>query len=250
MAPKQNKKRLFSTEEPSTATATATEAPAAQECCSPKVKAKRVTKKKASSDEETEEDRIKAPDGQSKLFQRIWSEEDEVLILKGMAEFISSTGNDPYKHADSFHDSIKNMLHVAASINQLKEKIRRLKKKFEANSRRGKNGDDPHFSKPHDSTMFHLSKMVWAVKPRPSEKQLVTVKSLMGNDLDSLYLEIAGMKELGEDEMKKGLALIGESKRKELEGRWSQLRLAQLQLVSDRSQLTGEIVKLIHEALH
>nr|KYP33050.1 hypothetical protein KK1_046139 [Cajanus cajan] len=167
-----------------------------------------------------------------------------------MAEFISSTGNDPYKHADSFHDSIKNMLHVAASINQLKEKIRRLKKKFEANSRRGKNGDDPHFSKPHDSTMFHLSKMVWAVKPRPSEKQLVTVKSLMGNDLDSLYLEIAGMKELGEDEMKKGLALIGESKRKELEGRWSQLRLAQLQLVSDRSQLTGEIVKLIHEALH
>nr|KYP59952.1 hypothetical protein KK1_015399 [Cajanus cajan] len=171
-----------------------------------------------------------------------------------MAQFISTTGNDPYKHADSFHDSIKNMLHVAASINQLKEKIRRLKKKFEANSRRGKNGDDPHFSKPHDSTMFHLSKMVWAVKPkpkpRPGEKQLVMVKSLIGNDLDSLYREIAGMKELGEDEMKKGLALIGESKRKELEGRWSQLRLAQLQLVSDRSQLAGEIVKLIHEALH
>ncbi|TKY46350.1 Mediator-associated protein 1 [Spatholobus suberectus] len=109
------------------------------------------------SDEETEEDGKKSG-GHTKLFQRLWSEEDELAILKGMAEFTSKTGQDPYKYADSFHDFVKKSLHVEASSNQLKEKIRRLKKKFETNAGRGKNGEGPRLYKPHDQTVFELSK--------------------------------------------------------------------------------------------
>ncbi|XP_020238513.1 probable transcription factor At1g11510 [Cajanus cajan] len=242
----------------------------------------------AASDDEAEEDGKKSGGGgggQLKLFQRLWSEEDELAILKGMAEFISRTGQDPHRYPESFHDTVKKSLHVEASSNQLKEKIRRLKKKFETNLGRGKNGEDPKFSKPHDQTLFDLSKKVWgeasmlvvrpkfngkpAKSPIPKKEgksrnvttttpetntQLALVdskgseKSDIG-DVNSLYREISDVKELDEDEMKRGLTLIGESKRKELEGRWRNLRRAEIELVANRSLLIGEQIKLIHEAL-
>ena len=116
----------------------------------------------ASSDEETEEDRKKSGDDSKKLFQRVFSEDDEIAILKGLVEFTSKTGSDPLKHAEAFHDFMKKSLRVDASSNQLKQKIRRLKKKFETNSGKGgKNGEGPSFSKPHDQKSFELSKKVW-----------------------------------------------------------------------------------------
>ncbi|KAE9597970.1 putative transcription factor GeBP family [Lupinus albus] len=96
-----------------------------------------------------------------KLFQRLWSEEDEIAILKGMVEFTSKIGQDPYRYADAFYDFMKKSLHAEASGNQLKEKIRRLKLKFEKNAKRGKNGEDPNFSKSFDRETFQLSKKVW-----------------------------------------------------------------------------------------
>lgn len=118
----------------------------------------------ASSDDEAEaeEDVKKSGAADSKkLFQRLWSEEDEIAILKGIVEFKSKTGNNPFKYADAFHDFIKKSLHAEASSNQLKEKIRRLKKKFETNAGKGKNGQGPSFSKPRDQEAFELSKKVW-----------------------------------------------------------------------------------------
>ncbi|XP_061370085.1 STOREKEEPER protein-like [Gastrolobium bilobum] len=113
-------------------------------------------------DKEVEEDGKKSGDDPKKLFQRIWSEEDEIAILKGMVEFASKTGMDPIKQVNDFHDFVKKSLHVDASVNQLKEKIRRLKKKFETNAGKGKNGEGPKFSKAHEQKSFELSKKVWA----------------------------------------------------------------------------------------
>ncbi|KAL2335142.1 hypothetical protein Fmac_016355 [Flemingia macrophylla] len=208
--------------------------------------------------------------GHLKLFRRVFSDEDEPAILKGMVEFISRTGQDPIKYPDSFHSSMKKSLQLEASVNQLKEKIRRLRKKFETNLLRAMDGEDPKFFKSHDHTVFELSKKVWGeasmmvVKPilngkppkspNPKKKGVgggtrnVAIKTCLA-DVDSLYREISGVKELNEDEMKRGLALIGESKRKELEGRWKKLRLAEIELVANRSLLTGEQIKWIHEAL-
>ncbi|RDX83847.1 putative transcription factor, partial [Mucuna pruriens] len=124
-----------------------------------------------------QEDKKKS--GLTKMFQRVWSEEDEHAILKGMAEFISMTGQEPYRYAEAFHNFVKKSLHAEASSMQLKEKIRRMKKKFETNSRRGKNGKDPRFSKPLDQIAYELGKKVWGEeahglveKPKPIGKKV------------------------------------------------------------------------------
>ncbi|TKY71577.1 Mediator-associated protein 1 [Spatholobus suberectus] len=263
----------------------------------------------AASDDETEEDGKKSGDN-SKKPQRLWSEEDELAILKGVVEFSSKTGQDPLKfaNANAFHDFMKRSLHVEVSSNQLKEKVRRLKKKFETNAGKGKNGEGPTFSKPHDQKAFELSKKVWgseqgggangpvekpksngnaAKSPKKKEtgsRNVASAKKLKPETklelapvpvpADSLALKESGMMdidqkpgsgcgsslwreisrrregvELDEDELKRGLELIGESKRAELEGKWKKIRLAEIELVANRSLLIGEQTKLIAEAL-
>ncbi|KAL2980510.1 hypothetical protein AAZX31_13G233100 [Glycine max] len=263
----------------------------------------------AASDDEMEEDGKKSGDN-SKKFQRLWSEEDELAIVKGVVEFTSKTGLDPLKfpNTNAFHDFVKKSLHVEVSCNQLKEKVRRLKKKFETQAGKGKNGEAPKFSKPHDQKFFELSKKVWgrevtaganggpvekpksngsavkspkkkesgsrnvasAKKPKPESKpEPVPVLSLEYKDSEkmqinqkpdggdaSLFLrELARSKEgasickLDEDDVKRGLELIGESKRAELRGKWKKLHLAEMELFANRSELIGEQTKLILEAL-
>jgi len=92
---------------------------------------------------------------------RLWSEDDEVLLLKGMIEFQSKKGIDPSSDSSEFHEYIKKLLSVEVSKNQLMDKVRRLKKKFENNAGKGEKGEDPVFSKPHEHKCFGLSKKIW-----------------------------------------------------------------------------------------
>lgn len=95
--------------------------------------------------------------------QRLWSEDDEIAILKGITEYRSKTGTDPNADMVAFHEFIKKSLHVDVSKSQLHDKIRRLKKKFQVNAEKGeKNGQEPEFAKPHDFKCFQLSKKIWA----------------------------------------------------------------------------------------
>ncbi|RDX93853.1 putative transcription factor, partial [Mucuna pruriens] len=142
-----------------------------------KKKSSNASSSSATNNETKQEDKKKS--GLTKMFQRVWSEEDEHAILKGMAEFISKTGQEPYRYAEAFHNFVKKSLHAEASIMQLKEKIRRMKKKFETNSRRGKIGKDPRFSKPLDQIAYELGKKVWGEeahglveKPKPIGKKV------------------------------------------------------------------------------
>ncbi|CAJ1961454.1 unnamed protein product [Sphenostylis stenocarpa] len=122
----------------------------------------------AASDEEMEVDGKKSGDqlkksGDQLKKQRLWSEEDELAILKGMIEFASKTGQDPLKFAgtNAFHDFMKKSVHVEVTGNQLKEKVRRLKKKYEIAAVRGNSAEGLTFTKPHDQKTFELSKKVW-----------------------------------------------------------------------------------------
>ncbi|RDY05318.1 putative transcription factor, partial [Mucuna pruriens] len=258
----------------------------------------------APSDEDMEEDAKKSGD-HLKRFQRLWSEDDEIAILKGMVEFTSKTGQDPLKftNANAFHDFMKKSLHAECSSNQLKEKVRRLKKKFETNAGKVKNGEGPSFAKLHDQRSFELSKKVWGneqggaangpvEKPKangnaaksPKKKETVArnvasakklkpeakpdtkpesapVASLelkesgrmeidqkpdSGVGASLLWRQMSRYKEgvsgyqLNDDEVKRGLELIGESKRAELEEKWKKLQLAEMELFANRSLLIGE----------
>ncbi|XP_074272084.1 uncharacterized protein LOC141595992 [Silene latifolia] len=89
------------------------------------------------------------------LFQRLWSDEDEIVILKGMIEYKEKKGVDPMTHVDDFLDFIKKSLHVAdANKAQIMSKVRRLKKRF-INAQKKKLTD------PHEITAFELSKKIW-----------------------------------------------------------------------------------------
>uniref|UniRef100_A0A6N2KMB6 Glabrous enhancer-binding protein-like DBD domain-containing protein n=1 Tax=Salix viminalis TaxID=40686 RepID=A0A6N2KMB6_SALVM len=102
----------------------------------------------------------KPEDSKKQLFQRLWTADDEIALLLGIIDFTEKKGYDPSKDMNAFYDFIKKSLHFDVSMTQLKDKISRLKKKFE-NHVKGKTGENKTFSKPHDQKGFDLSKSIW-----------------------------------------------------------------------------------------
>ncbi|WVZ16093.1 hypothetical protein V8G54_009075 [Vigna mungo] len=222
--------------------------------------------------------------GQAKvLFQRIWSAEDELCIVKGILEFISKNGQEPYWNVDAFHNFIKKSLHVKVSSHQLKDKIRRLKKKFETYEAKKKKGILPRL-RFHDGVLYAQSKKIWGESPNelvekskplakyvtktqtkesevkakvPTQKKESEAKAKVAaqpsvsesGDVSFLYSNISCFKKLDEDEMKRGLTLIEESKRKELERKWKVLQYSEMELLVNRSLLIAEQIKLVYEVL-
>nr|XP_016473271.1 PREDICTED: mediator-associated protein 1-like [Nicotiana tabacum] len=101
-------------------------------------------------------------DVKRQLFQRLWSEDDEIVILKGMIDYRSKKKSDPVADLSAFHEFIKKSLHVDVSKTQLQDKIRRLKRKYENNAGKEKKGKKERtFSKPHEQKTYELSKKIW-----------------------------------------------------------------------------------------
>lgn len=92
---------------------------------------------------------------------RLWSEDDEIALLKGVIEYRSKKGVDPGTEMDAFHGFIKKNFHADVSVSQLRSKIKRLKKKYQDLAKTSENGEEPVFSKPHENKFFELSKKIW-----------------------------------------------------------------------------------------
>ena len=113
-------------------------------------------------DEEASESKKPGEDMKKSLFQRLWSEDDEIAVLEGMIEFSTQNGIDPNQDMNAFHEFINKSLQGDVSRKKLVDKIRRLKKKYENNVEKGiKNGEDRTFSRLHEQKAFNLSKKVW-----------------------------------------------------------------------------------------
>ncbi|KAH0984162.1 hypothetical protein GBA52_011339 [Prunus armeniaca] len=112
-----------------------------------------------------------------------------------MIEYQVKNGPVTNSTMGAFHEFIKKKLQVDVSKLQLSDKIRRLKMKYQ---KKGENGEDPVFSKPHEVKSFDLSKKVWGVeangvddnakdskrKPRKSNKvDKATVLALPVSDI-------------------------------------------------------------------
>ena len=203
-------------------------------------------------------------DSKKMLFQRLWSEEDEIAILKGMIEYAVKNRMDPaVADMNAFHDFIKKSLHIDATKTQLSDKVRRLRKKYGNNL--GKKKYNP--TKPHELEAFELSKKIWGSeepKSNGASKSNQKGKSeLVSAPVEAERAEIdpkAGIsvslsgiigfdKSLPEHVVKLGLALIPESKKAELEEKWKNLNIAELELFVKKSQLVSEQSKLILEAI-
>ncbi|KNA02725.1 hypothetical protein SOVF_215960, partial [Spinacia oleracea] len=95
-------------------------------------------------------------EGSKKLFQRVFSEDDEIEILKGMIEYRAKRGADPMFEIDDFYGFVKKSVHVDVNKGQIVDKVRRLKKKF-FNAKKKK------LSNPHEIHAFELSKKIWDI---------------------------------------------------------------------------------------
>lgn len=105
-------------------------------------------------------------DDSRRLFQRLWTDEDELVILKGFLEFVSQRGTIEASHQHDtgpFYEKIKTQLQLEFTKNQLIEKLRRMKKKFRnVVSRIANSGKDFAFKTPHEQATFEIARQIWS----------------------------------------------------------------------------------------
>ncbi|XP_039028327.1 LOW QUALITY PROTEIN: probable transcription factor At3g04930 [Hibiscus syriacus] len=107
-------------------------------------------------------------DESRRLFQRLWTDEDEIELLKGFLDYTSSRTNpnssSHHHHHDTalFYDLIKSKLQLDCNKNQLVEKLRRLKKKYRNVMNKINSGKDISFKSPHDQATFEISRKIWS----------------------------------------------------------------------------------------
>ena len=104
---------------------------------------------------EAEKPETETVEGKKPLFQRLWNDDDEIVILQGMIDYKAEKGIDPLSDADDFLGFVRNSLHVVdVSSSQIVNKIRTLKKKFRNTMKKKIVGT-------HGRKLLELSKKIW-----------------------------------------------------------------------------------------
>ncbi|GER49293.1 DNA-binding storekeeper protein-relatedtranscriptional regulator [Striga asiatica] len=125
-----------------------------------------VTKKSKNSKEAEPEASEK-----KQLFQRLWSESDEIALLNGIMQFRAEKKSDPSDNMDAFLAFIKKDLHIDVTKTQMKKKISRMKEKYTSNKRKEQEGKRRAFTSQHEQEAYDLSEKVWgAEKEKGVEK--------------------------------------------------------------------------------
>lgn len=175
------------------------------------------------------------------LSYKVWSEGDEIAILKGMLEFTASNGSGD---TAALHDLVKKssfQLEKDFTTQQLKDKIRSLKRKYDrCLAICSFNPTDPH-----EINIFQLSKQIWGAGPETPEPKLSTPA---GDDWAFLGQVLEGSS-LPESMLTHGLALISGDQKADLVAQCKQIILSQFELTDKKNQLTSKLNRLIFEAL-
>ncbi|CAM8906150.1 unnamed protein product [Rhodiola kirilowii] len=232
-----------------------------------------------------EEEEVKkvGEDSKKQLFQRLFSEEDEIEMLKALLDYSAKKYIDPI---EDFNDFVKKSIHVDVSSAQLADKIRRMRKKYEKNASKTKEGVDKTFGKPHEQLCYDLSKKIWGKSggapelkangkgkrtPKPNmttyqkEKhasslqipQVVKKEKPIRENSSSLFClselaktkDVVGMTGLSDDIFKKAFELLSDEARAALEEKWKNMATAELELYDKRLELSREHVKLSLDVL-
>lgn len=214
---------------------------------------------------------------------RVWSLEDQIALLQGMIDYQRKTGSDPLSDRDALHKFIKKKLQAEISKNQMYDKIRRLKKKYEEKA----DSDDLAFPKPYDSQLFDLSKMIWGKMDGKKDVRIVNSNGNVkeeeikeedlvmddGSDEDGLdsddmidaegdfqskYPNLfqsfeEGARSVGQagviSFIKEKLDLIDSVKAEELEEKWKEIRKQETELYVNKLELTRILMKEYEEKL-
>ncbi|KAK6129409.1 hypothetical protein DH2020_036841 [Rehmannia glutinosa] len=106
------------------------------------------------------------PDESRKLFQRLWTDEDEIELLQGFLDYTTQrcgphSSSQHHHDTTAFYDQIKSKFQLDFNKNQLVEKLRRLKKKYRNVITKFGSGKDYTFKSPHDQATFEISSKIW-----------------------------------------------------------------------------------------
>ncbi|KAL6223264.1 hypothetical protein ACLB2K_006652 [Fragaria x ananassa] len=205
----------------------------------PATAAKKTTKKVAENENENEAEKEEKP--KVTPFQRVFTEEDELLLLRALQE------KDAWPEMDAFYELVKDRLSVSVTRSQLQEKLKRMKKKFKSMAK------DSFKPKQGHELEAELMKKVWGgdaghVKAGKAEGEVLGASLGV---LSGIGGGFEGFKELGFSEafLKKGMDLVDEAKRAELNARWFKLEVAAVELFSVKAELLRDQAKSILEAL-
>ncbi|XP_010524902.1 PREDICTED: probable transcription factor At3g04930 [Tarenaya hassleriana] len=104
-----------------------------------------------------------ALDDSRRLFQRLWTDEDEIELLRGFLVYMTSHRGSSSHPPDTapFYEQIKSRLQLDFNKNQLVEKLRRLKKKYRNVMSKVSAGKEVFFKSPHDQATFEISRKIW-----------------------------------------------------------------------------------------
>ncbi|KAG6524567.1 probable transcription factor At5g28040 [Zingiber officinale] len=113
-------------------------------------------------------------DESRRLFQRLWTDEEEIKILQGFLQFTSKRGTTFASHqydTGPFYEEIKKELRFDFTKNQLIEKLRRLKKKYRnCVSRMRSAGKDFAFRSVHERAIYDIARNIWSVNAKRTQE--------------------------------------------------------------------------------
>jgi hypothetical protein len=106
-----------------------------------------------------------ATDDSRRLFQRLWTDEEELLILRGFLDFTARRGTTFASHqydTGPFYEEIRRRLSFDFSKSQLIEKLRRLKKKYRVcAARMAAQGAAFAFRSAHEGAIYGVARHIW-----------------------------------------------------------------------------------------
>ena len=96
-----------------------------------------------------------------RLIQRIWTNEDEIELLRGFLEFTTLRGSTNYNVTKEFYDQIRSKLQVEFNKNQLSDKLRKLKRKYKRILEKINPDKEFSFKTAHEQATFEISRKIW-----------------------------------------------------------------------------------------
>ncbi|XP_050229148.1 probable transcription factor At1g61730 [Mercurialis annua] len=185
-------------------------------------------------------------DGDAKK-PRLWSQDDEIVVLQGILHFSKDTQTDPTRDIASFFHSIIKSLHFPATLTQFKDKLMRLKRKFNHHAHK-----DMAFSNTHSQKTFNLSKQIWGaqgciISVNPKKMSASELVMNVGNkpDFKTLPFLNIGLTQMGDYVVMKALKMLHTHEKAHLQAKLRKLHAADLQLFIDRLQFLKEHAQLI-----
>ncbi|KAG0493595.1 hypothetical protein HPP92_004589 [Vanilla planifolia] len=196
-------------------------------------------------------------------FRRIWSSEDELALLRGILDYKESHRVIPssLQQVESLLNSVKGSLSISASLNQMIDKIRRMKQKYMKAVKRIETAKNPNIPNAHDAAVFHLSRNIWGSRKEESAALNTNIKpkkiknfkweNEKGSHFSEDYPSLNEFVKSEHENMASILSVnhIPMAKAKEFNGKAKVLEMTQFQIHQRKHTLIGAALELINNAL-